>query len=113
MKAWLQRIQSWHAGKELRSLQWWEQTRTRGKARFVFEAALTYGFMFVGTMDVFQSLVYGNHYISLGHLVSSLLAGIPVGWVGWSSMEAKYQKALHEARIKALPASSTTPHDHP
>jgi len=102
MKAWLKRIQSWRARRKLRTLRWWEQTRAKGKARFVFESALTYGLMVVGAMDVFENLFYGRHYLSLAHLVYYLLTGIPIGLIGWSSNEAQYQKALNETRAKAL-----------
>jgi hypothetical protein len=83
----------------------------RGKTRFVFESTLTYAFMVVGGMDVIENLFYGRHHLSLGQLVYYLLTGIPIALVGWSSMEAQYQRALNEAHAKALPNSKPMPHD--
>jgi len=65
--------------------------------------------MMVGASDVFEKLFYGGHYISLSRLIYYLLTGIPIGLIGWSSMETKYQKALAEARVKALSSGKTTP----
>jgi len=70
---------------------------------------LIYGLAVVGATDVLENLFYGRHYVSLAHLIYYLLMGIPVGLIGWSSMEGKYQKALNEARLKALPESKNSP----
>lgn len=111
MKAIAKSIQAWRSRRKLRTLQWWEQTRARGKARFVFESALSYGFMVVGGTDAFESLFFHSaHSLSLFRLIFLVLGGIPIGLIGWSSMEAEYRKALDEAHIKTLASSTTTPH---
>ena len=110
MKVWLKRIQAWCSRRQLRSLERWEQIRAGGKRRFVVRTALYYGFAVVGMTDLTENLFYGRHYVSLGHLIYYLLTGIPIALIGWSSMEARYKRALDEARIKALPSSKHTPH---
>lgn len=106
MKKWLKRFRAWRARSELRSLERWEQIRAKGKRRFVVNAALTYGFTVVGATHLFENLFYGPYPISLARLIYYLLVGIPIGLIGWSSMEAKYQKALREASS----GSKTLPH---
>lgn len=113
MKAWLNRIRSWRARSKLRSLQRWEKTRAKGRGRFVVETALAYGFIMVGITDVYENLFYGHNYVSLGHLLYYLLTGIPIAWFVWSGAENEYQRALKEAREKALLSSTTTPQDNP
>ena len=112
MKAWLSRIRSWRARRKLRRLQWWEQTRVKGRGWFIIKGALTYGFAMVGMTDVYENLFHGHNYVSLDHLLYYLLMGIPIAWSGWSSSENEYQRALNEAREKALPGSTTTGHRH-
>ena len=109
MKARLKRIQAWRSRRQRRLLQSWEQTRAKGKKRFVFENALTYGVFVVGATDVFEYLVHGAHYLSLGHLVQHVLTGSIIALVAWSGWEAEYQKALREAlsSSKMLPQSGT------
>jgi len=109
MNAWLKRIQTWRSRRQRRSLQWWEQTRVKGKKRFVFEKALTYGVFVVGATDVFEYLFHGAHYLSLGHLIQHILTGSIIALVAWSGWEAEYQKALREAlsSSKMLPQSGT------
>jgi len=109
MKLWLKRIQTWRSRRQLRLLESWEQTRAKGKKRFVFETALSYGVCVVGVTDVFEYLRHGAHYLSLGHLIQHVLTGSLIALVAWSSGEAKYQKALREAlsSSKMLPQSGT------
>ena len=109
MKKWLKRYKAWCARRELRSLERWKQIRAKGKRRFVVNTALTYGFTVVGATHFFENLFYGPYSISLARLIYYLLMGIPIGLFGWSSMEAKYQKALREASSgsKTLPPGET------
>jgi|SRR6185503_6149675 len=109
MKAWLKRIQAWRSQRQVRSLERWAQIRAEGKSRFVVRTALTYGLAVVGVLDVLEYLQYGGQYVSLFHLMYYLLTGIPLALIGWSSMESKYYKTLHEARVKALPNVKSTP----
>lgn len=111
MKAWLKRIQAWDLRRQQRSLEWWEQERVKGKAWFVFRTALTCGLMMAGTRDVYEHVFYdGTQYFSLlFHTIFYSLTGIVVGLAGWSGWESKYHKALHEARLKALPSGNALP----
>lgn len=85
-----------------------------GKARFVFNTALTYGLTVVGLTDVYERIFYSaQHSISLGSVIYYLLVGIPIGLFGWSSMEGKYHKALREARVPASPTGELPPHNNP
>jgi len=110
----LTKFQPWRSRRQLRSLERWEQIRAEGKGRFVFNAALTYGLSVVGVTDVLERFFYSNqHSISVGKVIYFLLAGIPIGLIGWSSREHKYQKALHEARVPASPSRELPPHNNP
>ena len=118
MNSTFQRIKAWRSRRQLRSLERWEQIRAEGKARFVFNAALTYGLTMVGLTDVCERIFYSaQHSISLGSLIYYLLGGIPIGLIGWTSMEADYQKALREtrvqARVQASPTGELPPHNSP
>ena len=110
MKAWLKKIQPWRLRRQQRSLERWEQIRAEGKKRFVFRTALTYGLTVVGANHFFDH-VFGEIQpsISLVKLIFYVLVGILIGSEAWSNREAKYQKALHEARVKALPESKNSP----
>ena len=82
--------------------------------RFVFNAALTYGVTVVGMTDVYERFYHSaQHPISLVKVMYYILVGIPIGLVGWSSMEGKYQKALHESRVTASPGAALPPHSNP
>jgi len=113
MKAWLKRIQAWrsrrHQRREQRSLERWEQIRANGKARFVIRTVLTYGLVFVGASNAIEHLFYGPRPISLFKVIFYSLFGLGMGSSAWSDMESKYNKALNEARLKALPESNDSP----
>jgi len=99
----LRRIQAWRSRREQRSLERWEEIRAEGKARFVFRTSLTFGLTMVGATDFFDRIFdIDPHTITLGKVVYYVLAGIPIALIGWSNMEAKFQHALHEARVPAL-----------
>jgi len=114
----LKKFQAWRSRRQQsskrRELKRWEKIRARGKARFVFNAALTYGLTVVGLTDVYERIFYSaQHSISLGSLIYYLLGGIPIGLIGWTSMEADYQKALRETRVQASPTGELPPPNSP
>jgi hypothetical protein len=110
----LNKYQAWRSRKEQRSLQRWAEIRAEGKARFVLITSLTYGVSMVGVMDVLNYIFSSaQQSISLGNIIFYLLTGLVVAFVGWSSMEFKYQKALHEARVPKLSTGELPPRDYP
>ena len=104
-------IQAWrsrrHQRSEQRSLEWWERQRADGKTRFVIRSALTYGLTIVGLTDIVGRLFSSTEPFLLAKGVFFTLVGVLMGLSTWSDMEAKYKKALNEARAKALPDSQT------
>src|ERR1700741_683858 len=111
MKNSLKNFQAWRSRGSLRSLKRWERLRAEGKARFVFITALTYGLTMVGAGDVFERFFYtSQHSVCLGNVIYYLLGGIPIGLIAWSSMESRYQKALHEAHASISPAGQLQSH---
>jgi len=98
-------IRAWRSRRKLRLLQEWEQTRTKGKGRFVIRTALYYGFAMVGMMDLFDHVFSSGPQppISLFKLIYWVCAGFLIAGSAWSNREGEYQKALHEARARALP----------
>ena len=109
----LTKYEAWNLRREQRSLERWAQIRVEGKPRFVVTTALTYGLSVVGVTDVvYRILSVGEHAISR-NIIFYVLGGIAVGFVGWSSMESKYQKALHKARRSKLSSGELPPRDYP
>jgi hypothetical protein len=114
MHSLLQKSQAWRSGRELRSLQRWEQERAKGKARFVFRTALTYSLTIVGATHAYESFFYGaQDPISLISLVVHLFVGFAAGTLGWSAMEDKYRAALNNALARASLGSKLPPHNKP
>ena len=110
----VKKYQAWRSRKEQRSLQRWAEIRAEGKARFVLITSLTYGLSVVGVMDVLDYISSSTqHSISLGNIVYYVLIGLAVSFFGWSSMESKYQRALHEARVPKLSTGELPPRDYP
>ena len=108
MKKWLKRVQAWRSRRQLRSLERWEQIRAEGKRRFVFRTALTYGLSMFGVVDVSHHFFGGSQSDLCLAAVFWPVAGICMGFYEWSYWEAKYQKALNEAHLKALPEKKNT-----
>jgi hypothetical protein len=107
----LKKLKAWRSRLQQRSLERWERIRAEGKRRFVFNTSLTYGLTMVGLTDVVDHFFKSApHWISLFSLIYYLLAGIPLAFIGWSSMETKYHKALHAA---CEPALSSGDHNSP
>jgi len=110
----LKKFQVWRSQREQRELERWARVRAQGKVRFVVNAALTFGLTVCGLMDVSDRIFdAAQHSISLWKVVYYVLAGILVALIGWSNMEAKYQHALHEARLPALSSGDLPPNDDP
>ena len=104
----LKNYRAWSSRREQRELARWERIRADGKLRFVLNASLSFGLTVVGLMDVF-----GERSISLPYVIYYVLVGIPAGFLGWSNMESKYQRALHKARVPKLSNGELPPHDYP
>ena len=110
----LKKFQAWRSGRELRSLQRWEQERAKGQARFVFRNALTYSLTIVGATHAYESFFYGaQDPVSLIRLIPQLFVGVVAGTLGWSTMEDKYHAALNEALAQASVGSKRPPHNNP
>ena len=113
MKGSLKRIQAWRSRRvqrrDQRSLEWWERERAKGKTRFVIRSALTYGLTIVGLTDILGHLFSSTEPFLLAKGIFFTLCGILIGLNTWSTMEAKYKKALDEARLKALPSGKSPP----
>ena len=109
MKSLRKTIQARSSRAEQRSLERWEQTRGEGKSWFVFRTALTAGLTVAGATHIFNYLSYGETSYPVFKLISFVLFGAYVASDQWSTMEGKYQNAVHEARAKALSASKNSP----
>ena len=110
----LKKFQAWRSRRQLRSLERWEQIRAEGKARFVVRTALTYGLTVVGLIHVSDQVFLDGAQpsISLFKLIVFVLVGVVGGREGWNAREAKYQKALHEARVQASASGALPPHNN-
>ena len=107
----LKKFLTWRSGGEQRALERWAQIRVEGKRRFVLRTSLTLGLTMPGLTDVLDHISDGaQHSISLRNVIYYLLAGIPVALIGWSNMEARYQKALRAARVLPCPVVTTIAH---
>jgi hypothetical protein len=110
MKKWLNRIQAWRSGSELRSLQWWERERAYGKSRFILRMTVTYSLTVVGLTDIFDHIFGGSAPSDslLFKLISYTVMGTIIASFTWDSWERKYKKALLEAQSSghALPHSA-------
>ena len=110
----LKKLKAWRSRRKLRSLQRWEQIRTKGKARFVSQSALTFSLTIVGATDVIDNIFGDGQYsISLFYIISYLLVGIVGGVDGWNTMEGKYKNALIDARVSASPSGTLPPRNNP
>ena len=111
MKSLLKGIQAWRSRRRRRSLERWARERAEGKRRFIFRITLTYAVTVVGLTDVLNSLSYGGieGRISSVELALFLICGTFIGSNAWSSREEKYQHALRQARLRALPNSKNVP----
>ena len=109
----LTKFEAWKSRREQRSLERWAQIRVEGKPRFVVTTALTYGLSMFGLFDVIYRLVGAQNPLSLRFIIYMILAGIVVGVAGWSSMESKYQKALHKPPASKLSSGELPPRDYP
>jgi hypothetical protein len=105
MNQWLK---TWRSQRELRSLQWWEQKRAKGRSQFILRTALTFGLTMTATFDIFEHVFYGGAHSDrlLFRFISYLFNGIIMGFFGWRSWEGKYQKALLKARAGAMPGDN-------
>lgn len=110
----LKKLKAWRSRRKLRSLQQWEQIRTKGKARYVFQSAVTLSLTVVGVTDVVDHIFGDGQYsISLFYLISYLLVGIVGGVDGWNTMEGKYKNALIDARVAASPTGTLPAQNNP
>lgn len=105
MNRWIKGILVWRSAKrslrERRSLEKWEQIRAEGKKRFVRRTALAYALTMVGMTDVVQRLFEREtESFILFNLFFYVLVGFILAPYAWSNREAKYQKALSEARAQ-------------
>jgi len=108
----LKKYQARRSQKEQRSLERWAEIRADGKVRFVLITSLTFGVSTVGVTDALNSISSSTqHSITLGNIVYYVLIGLAIGFFGWSSMESKYQKALHEARVPKLYSGDGPPNE--
>jgi hypothetical protein len=82
------------SSKEQRSLEYWAQTREKGKARFVLRQAVALPVMMTVLRDFFGYLDGGVPILRIRFIVGWFVVGIITGFLGWSSRESKYKKAL-------------------
>jgi len=92
-----------HHRKEQCALELWERQRADGKKRFVIRSALTYGLRMIGVVDVNNHIFGGSQSDLCLAAVFWPVYGVCMGFYEWSYWEGKYQKALNEAHLKALP----------
>ncbi|HET6979061.1 MAG TPA: hypothetical protein VFI24_22195 [Pyrinomonadaceae bacterium] len=111
MNLWSNKMQAWRDRRQQRSLEWWGKVRARGKSRFVIESAMAYSFTIVGLADVYNQIFHGSHEVSVLTISYYLCTGLLLGMFGWSHQKKKYEKALTEARTKALPGVGLPPHN--
>jgi len=96
-------LSAWRARRRQERLERWEQTRAKGKVRFVIRATLIWG----GTMIVGISLA--NYFLHRGFsqilftVIYFLVAGPIVALVSWWHNEGEYTAAKIDARMKAMP----------
>lgn len=107
MKAWLKEFRlgalaGLNAGINARLNGGNSKERT-GRERFVIRSALTYGQMTIGVVDIINHFSGGSQ--SDLAFAAVFLAGRwnHLGFGEWSHWEGKYQKALNEAHLEALP----------
>ena len=85
--------------REQRSLERWERERAQGKVRFVLRQAMIFpvmmtvindlsGYIFDGAVPVFR----------IRSILIYLLIGMVAAFMGWSSREGKYKRALLNRR---------------
>lgn len=105
MKKWLKRLQAWRAQRQQISLNRWERTRAKGKARFVVRTALTYGVAVTVAMGILQYLIDNRieFFTLVGRIIFFSVVGIPIAFSAWSDKETNYKEAHLEARTKPLP----------
>jgi hypothetical protein len=113
----LKKFQAWRLRRriirERRSLEWWEQTRAQGKARFVISNSLAYGLTMAGVFDVIDNIFYdGTKYSLLLNAIGYPIMGMVLGAFTWWDMESKYKSALIDARVKASPSGALPPHSN-
>ena len=105
------KIQALRSRRKQRSLQWWEQERAKGKARYVLRTGLTLGVMVVAVADILKHLSGSSNPAS--DLLLTLFVYVGVGFISaffaWNSWEEKYKKALQEARA-ASPVGQPLPY---
>src|SRR5215211_6845980 len=100
----LGKIQALHLRRQQRSLQLWEQERTKGKARFVLRTGLTIGVSIVAVTDILEHLFDSAppHSDLLFRLLWYTGAGLIGGVFAWNRWEEKYERALQQARTASL-----------
>lgn len=87
------------------SPEWWEKERAKGQTRFVAHGALTMSLVYVGLSAMLEGIFGGPFSISLiNFFLWMLVGGIPMTTSAWFRNEKRYQKALQEAGLKALPS---------
>ena len=111
MRKSLNRIQAWRSQRDLRSLQWWERERARGKSRFIWRSALTLGLTVAAVSDVFHHIFGGETNNLLFTAISYTIVGLLTGSFAWDSWETKYKKAL-KAHIEAASSGHALPHSN-
>ena len=96
------KLQAWRVLRRQRGLARWEQTRAKGKTRFVIRTTLIWG----GTMIVGMSLTEYFRYRSFRLLVPIVIyfaiAAPIVSLVLWWSNEGAYVAARLDARMKVI-----------
>ena len=114
----LKKFQAWRSRRQQsskrRELERWEKIRARGKARFVFGGALTYGLTVAGILDIIDNVFYGGtKYSLLSNGILYPITGLVIGLSTWWDMEGKYNAALIDARVKAAPSGELPSHSNP
>ena len=102
MNSLLKGYDAWRLRRQQLSLARWAEERAKGQWRFVLRQVFFFALVATGIQDALDQFFRDGRH-SLGYyLVVNAITGILVGYVGWSSREAKYQKGLKALRQKSF-----------
>lgn len=85
--------------RQQRAFERWEQVREKGLARFALRQSLTFPVMMTVINDVSGYLSDGGvSALRIRSMIFYWFIGIIAGFIGWSTQENKYQRALVNRR---------------
>jgi hypothetical protein len=102
------RFNHWRRKSHLERVARWEQTRVKGKARFVARTTLIGS----GGLIIFNAL--WDHYVEGGlrisRLIAFLIAGPIVGLVSWRTSEGEFKAAKTDERARQMREQGSAKH---